>query len=357
MRAILLSGGFALLLSLIGTRYAIRLLSAKGYGQEIREDGPTSHHVKHGTPTMGGTVIILASVVGYAFAKLITRDLPTASALLLLFLFIGLGLVGFLDDFIKIYKQRSLGLRSKAKMIGQTLIAIAFGALALSPWLEDDRGRTPASTHISFIRDTGFVLPSVLVVLLIWVIVTGTSNAVNLTDGLDGLAAGASMMVFGAYTLVNIWQNNQWCGQLDITYGRCYEVRDPLDLAIVAAAITGACFGFLWWNAPPAQIFMGDTGSLALGGALAGLAVLTRTELLLLVLGGLFVVETLSVMLQVGYFKATKGKRIFRMAPLHHHFEMLGWEQVTVVIRFWIITGLCVAAGLGVFYAEWVAGT
>ncbi|QIX26362.1 phospho-N-acetylmuramoyl-pentapeptide-transferase [Nocardioides sp. JQ2195] len=363
MRAILLSGGLSLLLSLLGTRYAIRLLSAKGYGQEIREDGPTTHHTKRGTPTMGGTVIILASVVGYAFAKLVTQDLPTASALLLLFLFVGIGLVGFLDDFIKIYKQRNLGLRSKAKIIGQTVIAVVFGVLALSPWLEDERGRTPASNHISFIRDLdSWVLPSVLVVLLIWVIVTGTSNAVNLTDGLDGLAAGASMMVFGAYTLVNIWQNNQWCGQADITYGRCYEVRDPYDLAIVASAITGACFGFLWWNASPAQIFMGDTGSLALGAGLAGLAILTRTELLLVILGGLFVMVTLSVMMQVTYFKATRrftgtGKRIFRMTPLHHHFEMLGWEQVTVVIRFWIITGLCVATGLGIFYAEWVAGT
>ena len=193
----------------------------------------------------------------------------------------------------------------------------------------------------------------VLAIVLIWLIITATSNAVNLTDGLDGLATGACVMVFGAYMLVNIWQSNQSCqenpGQL------CYDVRDPLDLAIVAAAITGACFGFLWWNASPAAIFMGDTGSLSLGAALAGLAILTRTELLLIILGGLFLVETLSVMLQVGYFKVTKGKRIFRMAPLHHHFEMLGWEQVTVVIRFWIITGLCVAAGLGVFYAEWVA--
>ncbi|RYP83342.1 phospho-N-acetylmuramoyl-pentapeptide-transferase [Nocardioides guangzhouensis] len=358
MRAILLSGGLALIISLLGTRYAIRLLSAKGYGQEIREDGPTSHHTKRGTPTMGGTVIILSAVVSYFAAKLITQDLPTASAMLLIFLFVGMGLVGFLDDFIKIYRQRNLGLRSKAKMIGQTVVAVVFGVLALSPWLEDDRGRTPASLHISFIRDFEWLaLPAILVIAIIWVIITGFSNAVNLTDGLDGLAAGASMMVFGAYTLVNIWQNNQWCGQIDITYGRCYEVRDPLDLAIVSAAITGACFGFLWWNASPAQIFMGDTGSLSLGGALAGLAILTRTEMLLLVLGGLFVVETLSVMLQVGYFKATGGKRIFRMAPLHHHFEMLGWEQVTVVIRFWIITGLCVAAGLGVFYAEWVAGT
>jgi phospho-N-acetylmuramoyl-pentapeptide-transferase len=358
MRAILLSGGLALIISLVGTRYAIKLLSAKGYGQEIREDGPTSHHTKRGTPTMGGIVIILASVAGYFFAKIITQDLPSASAMLLLFLFVGLGLVGFLDDFIKIYKQRNLGLRSKAKMIGQTVIAVVFGILALSTWLEDFRGYSPASQHISFIRDWEWLtLPAVVVIVLMWVIITGTSNAVNLTDGLDGLAAGASMMVFGAYTLVNIWQNNQWCGQVDIAYGRCYEVRDPLDLAVVSAAITGACFGFLWWNASPAQIFMGDTGSLSLGGAMAGLAILTRTELLLLVVGGLFVVETLSVMLQVGYFKATKGKRIFRMAPLHHHFEMLGWEQVTVVIRFWIITGLCVAAGLGIFYAEWVAGT
>ena len=176
----------------------------------------------------------------------------------------------------------------------------------------------------------------------------------NLTDGLDGLATGACTMVFAAYMIVNIWQSNQFCGA-DPTTTLCYDVRDPLDLAIVAAALTGACFGFLWWNASPAAIFMGDTGSLSLGGALAGLAILTRTELLLVVLGGLFLVETLSVMMQVGYFKLTKGKRIFRMAPLHHHFEMLGWEQVTVVIRFWIITGLCVAAGLGIFYAEWVA--
>ncbi len=357
MLAVLLSGGLSLLISLLGTRVAINVLSRKGYGQEIREDGPTSHHTKRGTPTMGGIVIILSTLISYATAKLITQDWPSASALLLIFLFAGLGLVGFLDDFIKIYKQRNLGLRSKAKMIGQTVIAITFGALALSPWLEDERGEMPASPHISFIRDwTAWTIPTVLVILLIWLIVTGTSNAVNLTDGLDGLAAGASILVFGAYTLMNIWQNNQWCGQADITFGKCYEVRDPLDLAIVAAAITGACFGFLWWNASPAQIFMGDTGSLALGGALAGLAILTRTELLLLVLGALFVVETLSVMLQVGYFKLSGGKRILRMAPIHHHFEMLGWEQVTVVIRFWILTGLAVSAGMGLFYAEWVAG-
>jgi phospho-N-acetylmuramoyl-pentapeptide-transferase len=206
----------------------------------------------------------------------------------------------------------------------------------------------------------------VLVVVLFWVMVTGTSNAVNLADGLDGLASGACAMVFGAFMFVNIWQNNQSCAYHHVK--ACYQVRDPLDLALVAAAITGACFGFLWWNAPPAQIFMGDTGSLSLGGAMAGFAILTRTELLLVIIGGLFVVITLSVMLQVGFFKASRrfgivrrvfrvgpGHRVFRMAPLQHHFELLGWEQVTVVIRFWIVTGLCVAGGLGVFYAAWVA--
>ena len=355
MRAILLGGGLALLVSLLGTRVAIRAFTDLGYGQEIRDDGPTTHHTKRGTPTMGGVVIVLATLLGYFGAKLITLDLPSASAMLLIFLFVGCGLVGFLDDFIKVARRRSLGLRSKAKMIGLTVVAVAFGIVALLPALEDSRGERPASQHISFIRDfEAFTLPAVLVVLLIWFIVAATSNGLNLTDGLDGLATGSSVMVFGAYTLVNIWQNNQSC---EITPGRtCYEVRDPLDLAVIAAAITGACFGFLWWNAPPASIFMGDTGSLSLGGALAGFAVLTRTELLMAVLGGLFLVETLSVMMQVGFFRLSKGRRIFRMAPLHHHFEMLGWEQVTVVIRFWIIAGLCVAAGLGIFYAEWVAG-
>jgi phospho-N-acetylmuramoyl-pentapeptide-transferase len=354
MRAILFGGGLALLISLLGTRVAINVFTRWGYGQEIRDDGPTSHHTKRGTPTMGGVVIIAATVFAYFAAKLITWTPPSASALLLLFLFVGMGVVGFLDDFIKISKQRSLGLRSKAKMVGQTVIAVIFGFLALSPMLEDDNGRTPASLKVSFLREIDWlVLPTIGAMVLIWLVVTATSNAVNLTDGLDGLATGASVMVFGAYTLVNIWQNNQFC-QEDPS-ATCYNVRDPLDLAVIAAAITGACFGFLWWNASPAAIFMGDTGSLSLGSALAGFAILTRTELLLVILGGMFVLETVSVMMQVGFFKVSKGRRIFRMAPLHHHFEMLGWEQVTVVIRFWIITGLFVATGLGVFYAEWVA--
>ncbi len=357
MRAILLAGGLSLILTIIGTRVAIKVFAAKGYGQLIRDDGPTTHHTKRGTPTMGGLVIVLATVIAYFAAKLITGSDPSASALLLLFLYVGLGTVGFLDDFIKIFKQRNLGLRSHAKMIGQILVAGIFGWLVL--WevkpFTDERGETPGGHAISFTRDLErLALPTAVLIVFIVVLIAGFSNAVNLTDGLDGLAAGASMMVFGAYTLVNIWQNNQSC---ELSPGpACYDVRDPLDLAVVCAAITGACFGFLWYNASPAQIFMGDTGSLALGGAVAGIAVLTRTELLMLIVGGLFVLQTASVILQVGYFKLTKGKRLFRMAPLHHHFELLGWEEITVVIRFWLIAAVFVAAGLGIFYAEWVAG-
>ena len=191
---------------------------------------------------------------------------------------------------------------------------------------------------------------------VIWanIIIAGMSNGVNLTDGLDGLATGASTMVFGAYLLIAVWTSNQNC---QTNPGiKCYEVRDPLDLAIIAAAGMGACFGFLWWNTAPAKIFMGDTGSLALGGALAGLAITTRTELLAVILAGLFLIEVLSVMIQVGFFKTTR-QRVFRMAPLHHHFEMVGWQEITVTVRFWIIAGLFVALGLGIFYAEWVVGT
>ncbi len=352
MLAVLIAAALALVGTLLGTRVAIRVLVKKGYGQLIRDDGPTSHHVKRGTPTMGGTVIILASLVAYAVAKLVTGYAPSASAILLLFLFAGLGLIGFLDDYIKISKQRSLGLRSKAKMIGQVLVGLVFAILAIG-W-EDENGRTPISHAISFTRDIpGTQLPTVLLVVWVLLMIAGASNGVNLTDGLDGLATGASVMVFGAFIIINVWQYNQSCATEDVR--GCYEVRDPLDLAVVAAAITGACFGFLWWNASPAKIFMGDTGSLSLGGAMAGFALMTRTELLLVIIGGLFVAITASVILQVAYFKATGGKRIFRMAPLQHHFELLGWAEITIVVRFWIISGLCVAAGLGVFYWEWLA--
>jgi phospho-N-acetylmuramoyl-pentapeptide-transferase len=353
MKAILFAGGFSLLGTLLGTRLAISFLVAKGYGQLIRDDGPTTHHTKRGTPTMGGLVIIFSVTAGYFLAKLVTDTRPSASALLLLFLFVGLGAIGFLDDFIKIRKQRSLGLRSKAKFIGQVVVGLAFAIAAIQ--LEDDTGIPVITQAISFTRDIpGWTLPAFLVVVWVLVLIAGTSNGVNLTDGLDGLATGASVMVFGAYVFINIWQNNQNCSYFPVA--KCYEVRDPLDLAVVASALTGACFGFLWWNASPAKIFMGDTGSLSLGGAMAGLALMTRTELLLVVLGGLFVAITASVILQVGFFKLSGGRRIFRMAPLQHHFELLGWAEITIVVRFWIISGLCVATALGIFYYEWVSG-
>lgn len=352
MIAILTAGVVGLVVSILGTPAAIRVLARRGYGQEIRDDLPTGHHVKRGKPTMGGAVIIVAAVAGYALAHIVRPSMPSTSGLLVLLLLVGLGAVGFLDDYIKIVKQRSLGLRSRAKMAGQIAVAVVFAILAVN--FPDEQGYTPASTAISFLRDATPELPVVLFVIWALLMVAGSSNAVNLTDGLDGLATGAATMVFGSYTLIGVWQLNQSCG---VDPGpACYEVRDPLDLAIVSAALVGACFGFLWWNASPAKIIMGDTGSLALGGALAGLAILSRTELLLIVLGGLFAIITLSVMLQVGWFKLSGGKRLFLMAPLHHHFELKDWAEVTIVIRFWIVAGMFVVLGMGIFYAEWVAG-
>ncbi len=359
MRTVLVAAGASLVLTLLATPLFIRLLVRQGYGQFIRDDGPTTHHIKRGTPTMGGTVIIVAVVLSYLFAHAVTLTPLTWSGVLVLGLMTGLGGVGLLDDLTKIRNQRSLGLRSWQKLLGQSLVAITFAVLSLQ--LPDETGLTPASTTISFIRDismldlafAGGVAGTLLFVVWAYLMIAATSNGVNLTDGLDGLATGASLFVFAAYTLIGVWQSGQACG--DEVARQCYQVRDPRDLAVVAAALLGACFGFLWWNASPAKIFMGDTGSLALGGAIAGLAITTHTMLLLVILGGLFVVITASVIIQVGAFKVT-GKRVFRMAPLQHHFELKGWHEVTIVIRFWIIAGLCVGAGLGVFYAEWVVG-
>lgn len=361
MRAILLSGGLAVLCSLVGTRLAIWGFTKRGLGQPIRDDGPTTHHVKQGTPTMGGLVIVISVTIAYVAATASTGARPTASAWLLLLLFLGCGAVGFLDDFIKVYTQNNQGLTSRAKMAGQTAVALGFGILA-TQLFADERGVRPASQYISTTRDWGPKLPLVVILLVIWFVVIATSNATNFTDGADGLLAGSAAMVFAAYAVVGIWQNNQRCGSSrpTVVEASCYEVRDPLDLAVLAAAIATACIGFLWWNAKPAQIIMGDVGSLALGGALAGLAIMSRTELLMTVIAGLFVIEAFCVVLQMSFFKITRritgtGRRIFRIAPIHHHFEHLGWQEVTVVIRFWIVAGACVATGLGVFYAAWLS--
>jgi phospho-N-acetylmuramoyl-pentapeptide-transferase len=360
VKTILIAAVFSLLTSILCTPMVVVYFRRRGFGQEIRIDGPQTHLVKRGTPTMGGVAIIGSTLVGYLVAHLILaiRDGsgPHASGLLALFLMVGLGGVGFLDDLIKIRRQRSLGLRARAKFAGQLLVTVAFAVMALQ-W-PNRYGLTPASTHLSYVRDIAAIgIGSVGFVVLAYLIVSATSNAVNLTDGLDGLAAGAAAMVFGAYTLISFLQFRNPCGSHPI--GGCYEVRDSLDLAIVAASAMAACFGFLWWNASPAQIFMGDTGSLALGGLMAGLAILSRTELLLIALGGLFAAITVSSILQTAWFKFTRirtgtGRRIFRMAPLHHHFELAGWEQITIIVRFWIMAGIAVAFGMGLFYADFI---
>jgi len=361
VRALLLAGAASMAFTLFLTPIFIWLFRKWNWGQFIRDDGPESHHTKRGTPTMGGLVIILASVTGYFSGKLLNGETPSVSALLVILAMVGLGLVGFIDDFIKTQKQRSLGLGGWAKIAGQALVALVFAAFAFgSP---NAQGVTPASTKVSVVRDTGFdlmmfgtVVGSVLVVLWIFLLISATSNGVNIADGLDGLAIGASIMAIGAYAVIGFWQFNQLCGTAVENLTRCYEVRDPLDLAVIAAAITGAGIGFLWWNTSPAQIIMGDTGAMGLGGALAALAILSRTEILLVLIGGLFVIVTGSVILQRAYFKITKGKRIFLMSPLHHHFELKGWAEITVVVRFWIIAGLSVLAGIGLFYLEWIYG-
>jgi phospho-N-acetylmuramoyl-pentapeptide-transferase len=355
VKTILLSGAISMIVALLGTRPTITVLRKRKLGQQVRTgDHVPAHLSKSGTPTMGGIVIIIASLIGYALGHLFTGDPMTASGILVLFLMTGLGLVGFVDDFLKLFMKRSLGLRSGQKLVGQVLVGAIFAVLVIH--FPDGYDLTPASTHISFLTDFGVSIGTLLFVVWVLLMVTATSNGVNLTDGLDGLASGASILVLAAYVIIGNWQLRNDC--TTALAQNCYDVRDPLDAAVVAAVVMGACFGFLWWNAPPAKIFMGDTGSLALGGTLAGLAIVTRTDLLLLLLGGLFVIITMSVVIQVGVFKVTRwrtGKpyRVFRMTPLQHHFEQVGWAETTIVVRFWLIAGMFVALGLGIFYVAW----
>jgi phospho-N-acetylmuramoyl-pentapeptide-transferase len=356
VRLVLVASGVGLLVGLFGTPLLISWLTRHGYAQAIRDSTDAiaypAHDAKRGTPSMGGLVLVFGALLGYATSHIIFWQGPTASGMLALFLMGGLGLVGFADDFIKIFRQRATGMRAKTKLFGQAAVALTFAALSLQ-FPDAQTGLTPASQYLSFVRDTSIWLALPLFLAWVYLMVASSSNGVNLTDGLDGLATGASALVFMAYTAIGLFQYTNDCSVEPAA--NCYTVRDPLDLAVIAAALLGSCLGFLWWNAAPARIFMGDTGSLAIGGAMAGLAVLSRTELLLLILGGLFVIIVLSVIIQVVSFKLT-GKRVFLMSPLQHHFELLGWHEITIVVRFWIISAICTGTGLAVFYAAWLRG-
>lgn len=348
MISILVASAVAGGVALFGTPLAIRFLRRREWGQIIREDGPSAHFVKRGTPTMGGLVIIGGAVLGYLAAHLRpTEVLPFSGAGLALLGAIGaMGALGFIDDYLKISRRRSLGLNKRGKIAGQLLIALTFA------WAVQKL--SAASTEVSFARPLGIDLGTFFFIW-VFVIVAASANGVNLTDGLDGLAPGSGAAVMGAYVVIAFWQSRHLCQVLGHAAG-CYDggLTQSLDLAMVSAGMAGAASGFLWWNAAPAKIFMGDTGSMAIGGAMAALAVLTNTHLLLIILGGLYVVEVTSVILQVISFRVFR-RRAFLMAPVHHHFELQGWPEFTVIVRFWILAGLSIALGLGLFYADFIA--
>ena len=338
MLSLMESGGVGFLFALLVTPLWIRFLRKHSMGQLIREDGPTTHQAKAGTPTMGGVIIVAAAVLGYLMGHVGTSINFTRAGVLAISVTIASGLLGFLDDYLAIRNARNLGLNKRGKFTGQLVIAGSFAFFAIY-WVH-------TSTNLSFTRFslpgwnltvTGWILLAILVVI-------ATSNAVNLTDGLDGLAAGASTFCFGVLSIIGYWQFRHFY---------IYRLHSALDLGLVAVGLVGACLGFLWWNAAPAHIIMGDTGSLAIGTGLGALCLLMNLDLLLVVIGGLFVAETASVILQVLSFRLF-GRRVFRMAPFHHHFELRGWPETTVIIRFWILAGLLAMLGLGMFYGDFL---
>lgn len=311
----------------------IRFLKARGIGQNVRVDGPQGHLLKEGTPTMGGVLILTTIVVTFLFIGQADR-----LAIVALVTTVSCGLLGLLDDTSKVLKDRSLGLGARQKMLILAVISIVVGMLAVNYGDLSTRVDVPL-TGISL--DLGWYMTSVDVLgatlIIPWLylgflglLISATTNTVNLTDGLDGLAAGTVTIVMLAYAGIAFQQ-------------------DQLDLAIFAAAVGGACIGFLWYNSYPADIFMGDTGAIGLGGAVAALAIVTKTEVLLVLIGGIYVIEGLSVIIQVLVFKFT-GRRVFKMAPIHHHFEMLGWSETKVMIRFWIVTGVLAGAGFALYF-------
>jgi phospho-N-acetylmuramoyl-pentapeptide-transferase len=317
MGKILIAGTASLLICIFLSPKFISFLHEREFGQNIRPEGPQGHHEKAGTPTMGGIIIILAIA-----APFLILSSHTAQALGVFGAAIACGLVGFADDYTKIVKRRSLGLRARTKLI--VTIAISLGLW----WVATEEAGLSNELRLRIVDyqiDLGIFYP-----VLIYLVVAGTTSAVNLTDGLDGLAAGCAAIVLLAFIGITF-----------ITTGQ-------RDLALLSACLVGGCIGFLWFNSFPAQIFMGDTGSLALGGAIAGLAVMTKTEILLIILGGIFVIEALSVAIQVFAFQAFR-KRVFLMAPVHHHFELMAWSETKIILRFWIVAAACSAIGFTIY--------
>jgi phospho-N-acetylmuramoyl-pentapeptide-transferase len=337
--SLMTAGGVALWVAVLSTPLLIRWLVKNGIGQQIRDDGPRVHIAKAGTPTMGGIGIVVAVVVGYFAAHAVPGVTFSRSGDLILLTVLGAALIGFADDWIKVRHRRSLGLNKRAKFGAQIALGLLFALLAVY-WAH-------ASTTLSFTRYDlpGLQLGTGLWVVWATVLIAATANAVNLTDGLDGLAAGSSTFCFACLAVIGYWQYRHFA---------IYHVADALDFALAAVALAGACLGFLWWNAAPARIFMGDTGSLSIGSGLAALCLLMNLDLLLAVIGGLFVIVTLSVVIQVVSFRVFH-RRVFLMAPLHHHFELLGWPETTVIVRFWILAGLFAALGLGIFYGDFLS--
>ncbi len=341
MIAIFTSGGIALLVSAFGTPILLRWLRRRRIGQQIREDGPAIHQVKAGTPTMGGIAMIVAVVAGYLLGHLGTHVAFTPSGVLAVGAVVAAGAVGLTDDWLKVRRRRSLGLNKRGKLGLLILVAVVFSLLAVH--------YAHVHTTLSFTR---YDLPGIQLGTGLWVVwsvfvIVAEANAVNLTDGLDGLAAGSSAFSFSCFALVGYWTIRH-------THPQLYGIHDGLDLALVAVSMAGACVGFLWWNAAPARIFMGDTGSLAIGTGLAVLALLLNLQLLLPIIGGLYLVVMLSVVIQIISYRFF-NTRVFRMAPVHHHFELVGWPETTVIIRFWIFSALCAILGLGIFYADFLS--
>ncbi|HVT42553.1 MAG TPA: phospho-N-acetylmuramoyl-pentapeptide-transferase [Acidimicrobiales bacterium] len=341
MLGLLVSGGIGLWLAIIATPFLIRYFRNREIGQHIREDGPASHVAKAGTPTMGGIAIVGSVVAGYAIGHIGTEIRFSRTGYLAVGAVVAFGLIGFFDDYIKVHHRRSLGLNKRAKSGAQLVCALAFAILAVE-WAH-------TSTALSFTRSEaiGINMGTVLWVIFAVLVMVGASNAVNITDGVDGLAAGSGTFCFFVLSIMGYWI---------FRHVAIYHVlpASAIDLALVSVALAGACIGFLWWNAAPAKIIMGDTGSLAIGAGLAALCLLLNLDLLLLVIGGLFVMETVSVILQVISYRAFH-RRIFRMAPIHHHFELGGWPETTVIVRFWILGGLFCALGLGIFYGDYLS--